>query len=500
MAQNEIDMEQNEINGTDGMTDYQKLQMTQISYLDFENMEQIKGKKVSELGSHLSNPDLWAQGVQFNENPDGVMNQAANKLMQKVIGEDHFITDQQLYDQCIEAGFGDLRVKDVISDKETGFQAMALEDSQGNVYFSFRGSDVDVTKGMQHDWSEANVKEFFLGSDGKQQQQAVEFFDKNKSETGQNMVYGHSLGGNLTSHVFLQRESEISEAFCYNANPVSKREIDTQAKQDAVQSERFTFAVTEGDVVSSFKDTELYAKRTTYIQSCVDNGTVLHSHLATAASFNQDGSFKETTQTAHEEFRDNSKAVSAVLGVTHKIDEMLTNHPVLAEAIATICNGQWPTGLTESVKELGPEAQEWINGVQDAFFQGGQDVQFIEPDQLQSMFMSMSGMQPTPTMDIAGMSQIMNTTIPQLDDLLTPQFDSMMPNQLDGLFDLDKSSTGILQQIDGFLNPDLDGLAPLDGLSPADDVTGLMMEDVEDLVNDVVDDLGEIDLVPPWEK
>ena len=105
-----------ELDNSQGMTDYQKLQMTQISYLDFENMEQIKGKKVSELGSHLSNPDLWAQGVQFNENPDGVMNQVANKLMQKMIGEDHFITDQQLYDQCIEAGFGDLRVKDVISE------------------------------------------------------------------------------------------------------------------------------------------------------------------------------------------------------------------------------------------------------------------------------------------------------------------------------------------------------------------------------------------------
>lgn len=456
-----------ELDNSQGMTDYQKLQMTQISYLDFENMEQIKGKKVSELGSHLSNPDLWAQGVQFNENPDGVMNQVANKLMQKMIGEDHFITDQQLYDQCIEAGFGDLRVKDVISDKETGFQAMALEDSQGNVYFSFRGSDVDVTKGMQHDWSEANVKEFFLGSDGKQQQQAVEFFDKNKSETGQNMVYGHSLGGNLTSHVFLQRESEISEAFCYNANPVSKREIDTQAKQDAVQSERFTFAVTEGDVVSSFKDTELYANRTTYIQSCVDNGTVLHSHLATAASFNQDGSFKETTQTAHEEFRDNSKAVSAVLGVTHKIDEMLTNHPVLAEAIATICDGQWPNNLKETIQEISPEAAAWIGQVYDQFFdvQGldvvtptelfqqyndmsmqnqqiqqpellldgfgqtmqAQDTLYVQPEQLMSMSGSMMGMDPTMQgMDGMSMFQTISQTVGQMEGMGQYSSDGLM--------------------------------------------------------------------------
>ena len=48
-----------ELDDYQGMTDYQKLQMTQISYLDFENMEQIKGKKVSELDSYLSNPNLW---------------------------------------------------------------------------------------------------------------------------------------------------------------------------------------------------------------------------------------------------------------------------------------------------------------------------------------------------------------------------------------------------------------------------------------------------------
>ena len=422
---NQIDMQE--------MTDYQKLQMTQVSYLDFdmEETERLKGMKLADAKQYLANPDTWAMGLQFDANAESWKNQAANAILKNTLGQD-YATDQDLYQQCVDAGFGELRIKDVVSDKETGFQALALEDQEGNVYFSFRGSDGDFSRGMQHDWMDANLKEFFLGDEGTQQQQAVEFFDRNKSETGQNAVFGHSLGGNLTSHVFAQREGEISQAFCYNANPISQRYLDTPEKKQAFQSERFTFAITEGDAVSGFKGHESYENRTVYIQNNKEDANMLYSHMAHAASFNQDGSFALSTQEEHIAQRDSSKAVAAVLSMTHNLDTIMQNREELAECLAQVFQGQWPDNLKETIQEISPEAAEWIGRVYDEFFDGQglematpqelsqsfgvkmqapqQDVAYVTPEQLMAMTNGMTAAvtNPEQMMSADGIMQVVN--------------------------------------------------------------------------------------------
>lgn len=454
-----------ELDDYQGMTDYQKLQMTQLSYLDFAEMEKLKGMKLSDAERYLANPDTWSMGAQFSENGEDWKTKAANTLMEHVLKEDYG-TDRDLYHQCVDAGFGDLTIKDIVSDKETGFQAIALEDQEGNVYFSFRGSDGDFSRGMQHDWVDANLKEFFLGDEGIQQQQAVEFFDRNKSGTGQNAVFGHSLGGNLTSHVFAQREGEISQAFCYNANPISQRYLDTPEKKQAFQSERFTFAITEKDPVSGFKGHELYENRTVYIQNRQEDANPLYSHLAASASFNQDGSFALSTQTEHLEQQNSSKIVSGVLALTQRLDEFMTDHEKLAEFIGDIFQGEWPSGLTEAIEKIGPEAQEWIQGVQDNFFQqGGGDIQYIDAAQLESMFtgMATTGMQPAQTLNVEELSQIMGGM----------QQAGNMTQSNDGLSEF-------MEQVDGFFN--------LEG--PELDIDTEIEEE----------DLDDVGIVPSWEK
>lgn len=455
-----------ELDNSQGMTDYQKLQMTQLSYIDFAEMEKLKGMKLSDAERYLANPDTWSMGAQFSENGEDWKTKVANTLMEHVLKEDYG-TDRDLYHQCVDAGFGDLTIKDIVSDKETGFQAIALEDQEGNVYFSFRGSDGDFSRGMQHDWMDANLKEFFLGDDGIQQQQAVEFFDRNKSETGQNAVFGHSLGGNLTSHVFAQRESEISQAFCYNANPISQRYLDTPAKQQAFQSERFTFAITEKDPVSGFKGHESYENRTVYIQNKQEDANPLYSHLAASASFNQDGSFALSSQTEHLEQRDSSKVIAAVLSMTHGLDEIMQNHGELAECLARVFQGQWPDNLKETIQEISPEAAAWIGQVYDQFFdvQGldvvtptelfqqyndmsmqnqqmqqpellldgfgqtmqAQDTMYIQPELLMSMSGSMMGMDPAMQgMEGMSMFQTISQTVGQMEGMGQYSSDGLM--------------------------------------------------------------------------
>ena len=74
-----------ELDGYQDMTDYQKLQMTQLSYIDFAEMEKLKGMKLSDAERYLANPDTWAMGAQFSENGEDWKTKAANTLMEHAL-------------------------------------------------------------------------------------------------------------------------------------------------------------------------------------------------------------------------------------------------------------------------------------------------------------------------------------------------------------------------------------------------------------------------------
>ena len=374
------------------MNDYQKLQMTQLSYLDFdmERLEELKGKKLSDAGQYLESPDSWVIGARVHQDNDHWMNRAAEAMTYMVTGQEAFTSEQQLYDRCVDIGMGDLTIKDVISDKETGFQAIALEDQEGNVYFSFRGSDMDLTKGATKDWVQADALEMFKGDKGDQVRQAVEFFDKNKSQTGENAIYGHSLGGNLTSHVFAQRHDEISQAFAYNPNPISERYLDTPEKKQAFQSEKFTIALTEGDWASGFKSFEAYENRAVYIKNAFEEPNAIQNHLAEAATFDKDGNFVQSTKEEYLKAREETPVFNEAIEFIQKIDTAIVNADKAAELISHARNGEWPEFFTEFMEQFGEDATKWVNEVKDSFLDGpeltmGLDV--LTPDKLSQTFM-----------------------------------------------------------------------------------------------------------------
>lgn len=406
------------------MTDYQKLQMTQVSYLDFTSIEQVRGMKLEDARGYLDNPDLWSMGAQFNNNDAAISNKLANGVVKGVIGQEAYTTDGQLYQQCLDSGLGDLRIKDIANDPETGFQAMALEDSAGNTYISFRGSDGDFSKGMMQDWYRADGVEFLEGDQGPQVKQALEFFDKNKSTNGENHIYGHSLGGNLTSHVFAQRENEINSAFCYNANPIDAKYLDTQEKQEAFQSERFTFAAVEGDVVSGLKDVSAYQNRVVYVANSEQgNGNILNHHLAEAASFDKNGNFIQSTKEQY--MARQGEGAQSVLSFAHNAKDWINNHEETAKALIQVCEGQWPTNLDAVMKELGPEAKEWLSALKDEWTnQLNLDMDLSKMFELENMFPAakvaemVTGKDIIPDMNLGdiflGEDQQLDEIVPQL--------------------------------------------------------------------------------------
>ena len=384
-----------ELDDYQGMTDYQKLQLTQVSYLDFdmEEAERLKGMKFSDAEQYLSSPDAWAIGMKVQQDDNHWMNKASDAIA-KCITQECYTTEQQLYDRCIAAGIGDYTIKDIVSDKETGFQAIALEDKEGNVYFSFRGSDLDLTQGGAQDWIQADAAEMFKGDQGDQVRQAVEFFDKNKSKTGQNAVFGHSLGGNLTSHVFAQRHDEISQAFAYNPNPISERLLDTSEKQQAFQSKKFTIALTEGDWASPFKSFESYENRAVYIKNAVAEPNAIQNHLAEAASFDKNGNFIKSDKDAYLAAQEEHPRVKDLTDFIYKTDRFMRQTDAVAELIADMRHGQWPDNLDEVIQQMGQDAAQWIDSVQDKFFQNAASLDVITPTELFQYYNDM--LMPTP--------------------------------------------------------------------------------------------------------
>jgi hypothetical protein len=291
----EGDMTTKEIS-LDSLTDQQKTLLSQVSYLNIsqEGCELAANGGVSlyELRDYLANPDTIFCG---DMGMGGVASWASNII----VGSD-VPTDAQLLDQLIDAGLGDFKITNIYDEQGTlgsGFQAMAFEDSAGNVGISYRGSDLDLTKGALRDWIEADFLEYFTGT-STQVDQALSYFEQNKSVDGNNYLYGHSLGGNLASHVLLDKHSEIQEAFVINANPINQKLIDTPEKKAAFNDpEKYSFNMICGDVVSNLKSTNAYAQNVNYIKN--DNrfaNNLIGSHLVQSAAFDKDGQFIKTTR------------------------------------------------------------------------------------------------------------------------------------------------------------------------------------------------------------
>jgi hypothetical protein len=276
------------------LTDVQKTYITQMSYLDFndEGAEKIRsgGMMLSELKDYLANPDAPFCGQAF------LNDQGFDKTSQALFGADAVPTDAELLQQLVDMGLGGLKIDDVISDQSTGFQALSFKDAAGNVGISFRGSDLDGSRGAIHDWVKADALEYITGN-SEQKQQALDMFNQHKSQDGNNYLYGHSLGGNLTSHVFVENYNEIAEAFTINGNPINQKALDTLEKIEAFNGPKYNCNIICGDAVGNLKSCAMYQDNVNYIKNN-DNFTpsIISAHLVQSAGFDKDGNFVRTNR------------------------------------------------------------------------------------------------------------------------------------------------------------------------------------------------------------
>lgn len=239
-------------------SNYQR-ELTQLSYLDITDEGQAaindpnRSITVSELRQYLSEPDHVSY-ANF-----GGTTEISQKMSEFVTGQ-QMTTDADILDKLETYGMGDLKVVAIRDDHETGLQAMCFEDEYGNRGFSFRGTDFNWEKGsFGGDVIQGDIGEW-LTSDSPAAREAVEFFKENKNDNGQNHLYGHSLGGNMVSHVFAENHEDVEMAFTFAGLGINTKTL-SQEQIDAFNSEKFNCWIPEGDVIGLLKDFNDYSDR-----------------------------------------------------------------------------------------------------------------------------------------------------------------------------------------------------------------------------------------------
>lgn len=153
--------------------------------------------------------------------------------------------DVKEFKRYIDAGLGDIIIKDVANDKISGFGAIAFEDAEGNVGITYRGTD-GIRKESINDWV-GNVVAAVTGT-SVQTVQAEKFFKKNMDANGNNYLYGHSKGGNLSQSVFVNNYKKIKLVHNLNPQPINPFGL-TIEQRKALNSNKMDIVVTEGDYV-----------------------------------------------------------------------------------------------------------------------------------------------------------------------------------------------------------------------------------------------------------
>jgi len=277
----------------DNITDRQKIWLSQISYLNIneQGRNQILngGINLYQLKDYLVDPNKTFVGNAW------IGEKNFNLVASKLTGEEKLPTQLDVLNSLISCGLGNLKITNVSDYQKvasSGFQAMTFQDTFGNTGISYRGSDFNFSEGGIRDWVEADFLEYFK-NDSAQRIEALKYFNDNKSQMGNNYLYGHSLGGNLTSHVYAENYNEINEAFTINGNPINQKLLDTKEKIAAFNdSKKYNCNIVCGDIVGHFKSFELYEDNVNYIRNNETmKMTAISSHLVQASTFDSSGNF-----------------------------------------------------------------------------------------------------------------------------------------------------------------------------------------------------------------
>lgn len=158
------------------------------------------------------------------------------------------VADEDLIN-CLETlcdnGLGDLQIQSTGNNWLTGFGAVSFTDSKGNTGISYRGTDGISIKSV-NDWSD-NIVALGYGT-SIQSYEAELFFSKNMNSSGNNFLFGHSKGGELSESVYVNHYSEIKGVHLLNPQPLNPYSL-APDQVNAMQSEKLDIVVNEEDYV-----------------------------------------------------------------------------------------------------------------------------------------------------------------------------------------------------------------------------------------------------------
>jgi len=282
----------------ENLNDIQKAWLCDLSFVDITQKGQKKiceeGLTIKELKKYIKNPNLPFCG-------DILLGaKKFNILTGFILGNNKFPSNLDVIDALIKTGLGSLKIinsNDYPMPSPSGFQALTFEDFFGNVGISYRGSDLYISHVVIREWLESNILEYFYDT-STQVKEALEYFDKHKNIQGNNYIFGHSLGGNLVSHVYLVYHNEIKHAFSINGMPINQKLIKTEEQKVAFNNkDKFSFNIVCGDIVSQLKSCEVYKDNVNYIKN---NDTmkpsILSAHMIQSSTMESEGNFIKITE------------------------------------------------------------------------------------------------------------------------------------------------------------------------------------------------------------
>lgn len=229
-------------------TDLQNLLIMKLSYLDFdiEKYEKLReeGKEITinNIEEILVNPYASYLGI--------------DELKEKeILGKTKIPTQLEVIQMMKECDLESLKINDIACDPEVDFKAIAFEDGYGNIGISYCG--IDFGKVLENE--DSNILDLMKVSDEQVEDSEI-FFRNNKDETVRNYIYGHSLGGTLASHVYLNNYKNIDRAHLINSIPINPELLDTNDKIIAFgDQEKYNYDIIGGDEL--YKMLEPYCKK-----------------------------------------------------------------------------------------------------------------------------------------------------------------------------------------------------------------------------------------------
>ena len=225
--------------GMDNLSSYEKDLLLSLSYLDIPSEYKDQVIPMNELIKIMGTLDKNKIGNEERFNKiknylDANTNSPLNDF--KLVGhENHNGT----YKSTGESNNN-------VNDK-SGLVAYAFDDGNGNGTILYRGSESDGIWNLVTDWGSNLVAG--LGGTIKQQEQALEFYNKYKNGFNETMLMGHSKGGNLASYVFINSLNDNIKAYVLNGQPLNWFGL-SKEQQESLKGDKYTFNVIDGDFVS----------------------------------------------------------------------------------------------------------------------------------------------------------------------------------------------------------------------------------------------------------